>query len=80
MEKKRFFANKISLIFAAFVLLMTFSVNAGDVPNSPEEVKPLKVGDTAPKLTLKDADGNDFDLNAAIAQQPVILVFYRGGW
>ncbi len=41
----------------------------------------LKVGDTAPDFTLKQADdGTERSLSAALANGPVVLSFYRGQW
>ena len=50
------------------------------VPKSPEHVCPKLNGMKFPELALKDADGADFDLTAAIKIKPALLVFYRGGW
>ncbi|MDF7798055.1 peroxiredoxin-like family protein [Pontiellaceae bacterium B1224] len=47
---------------------------------STAEIKPLTSGQPIPAATLKTAEGVDFDLQAAIAEQPTILIFYRGGW
>ncbi len=47
---------------------------------SAQDVVPLDKGLPIPTLTLKTMDGKDFDLNAAVAKQPTILIFYRGGW
>lgn len=44
------------------------------------EIKPLKVGETIPSVGLKTADGKNFDLQAAAKEQPLVLIFYRGGW
>jgi peroxiredoxin len=44
------------------------------------EIKPLMSGESIPSATLKTAEGVDFDLQAAIAKQPTVLIFYRGGW
>jgi peroxiredoxin len=33
-----------------------------------------------PAVTLRTADGEHFDLNNGVSQQPSVLVFYRGGW
>lgn len=44
------------------------------------ELKPLKVGAPVPGVILKTAENKNFDLQAAIAEQPAILIFYRGGW
>lgn len=46
----------------------------------PEDISPLLIGENVPKAILKDRNGKNFDLNKAIAMQPTILVFYRGGW
>lgn len=48
----------------------------------PMEVKTpgLKVGDKAPSLTLKGADGATMDLASLYAKGPVVVTFYRGGW
>ena len=33
-----------------------------------------------PKIEVFSPDGTPFDLNAAVAKQPTILILYRGGW
>lgn len=38
------------------------------------------VGDTAPDFTLNDYAGRSVSLSAKLAEGPVILGFYRGGW
>lgn len=40
----------------------------------------LSVGTNAPAFTLKDAKGKAVTLASQLAQGPVLLVFYRGGW
>jgi peroxiredoxin len=50
------------------------------VAATAEQIRPLGVGAGVPRLTLRDAQGRPVDLNAAIAKQPTVLVFYRGGW
>lgn len=40
----------------------------------------LKVGDRIPAVTLPDATGQSFSVQAALEQGPVVLAFYRGGW
>jgi peroxiredoxin len=54
--------------------------SAGVLPASAQEVHPLQVNAHVPELILMGLDGRPFDLNAAIALKPSILVFYRGGW
>ena len=50
------------------------------VPVKPEDISPLLPGENIPQVKLIDADGQSFDLNAAVLSKPTILVFYRGGW
>lgn len=40
----------------------------------------VKVGETAPDFALPDADGQSVSLHERLAQGPVVLIFYRGGW
>lgn len=39
-----------------------------------------KVGDKAPDFTLKNAKGEEVQLSSLLAQGPVVLTWYRGGW
>lgn len=50
------------------------------IPEKPEDINPLLIGETIPMTTLKDATGQPFSLKTNIAEGPVVLVFYRGGW
>ena len=50
------------------------------IPQKPEDISPLLVGEKIPTATLLDATGKSFDLNKSIAEKPTILIFYRGGW
>lgn len=40
----------------------------------------LKTGDLAPDVTLPGADGVPVNLGRLLAEGPVVLTFYRGGW
>ena len=40
----------------------------------------LKVGGTAPELTLPDAQNKDVSLAKLWQAGPLVLIFYRGGW
>jgi peroxiredoxin len=68
-----------------FSLLLPFSVFLGfapldAVPTDASEVNPVEVGSTAPDVTLTRADGSPVRLQDLVADQPAVLVFYRGGW
>lgn len=45
-----------------------------------DAVKPALIGTQIPAVELRDVDGKPFDLQAALAKAPTVLVFYRGGW
>lgn len=36
----------------------------------------LKTGDPVPKFTLKDQDGNDFDISTLVGKQAFVIYFY----
>ncbi len=64
------------------VLVMLFPgvALANSIPSSAEDVRPIKLGQVIPPLTLKDIQGNDFNLNHALSEKPTVLIFYRGSW
>lgn len=68
--------NRLStvLLAAAALLGAHATGTAADAP------APLGVGDHLPPGILKTMDGEDFDLAAAIARRPTVLIVYRGGW
>lgn len=70
--------QKITAIFVA--LLISASVQAGETPELAENIRPLLVGAKVPPLILLTPDNEAFDLNAAIAQKPTVLIYYRGSW
>jgi peroxiredoxin len=42
---------------------------------------PLTAGARMPaNSVVRTVDGAEFDLNAAVASRPTVLIFYRGGW
>ena len=51
-----------------------------DVAASAEETRPLAVGAALPEVELRDVDGRPVRLDALVADGPIALVFYRGGW
>jgi peroxiredoxin len=40
----------------------------------------VEVGERAADFVLPDQTGREWGLRAALAQGPVLLVFYRGDW
>jgi len=76
----------LALVVIAFLAFGQATVPAtrpstvGKIAASATDVVPLDKGTNVPKLTLKTVDGKAFDLGAAVAKKPTVLIFYRGGW
>ena len=64
---------------AAFVLpaAPTAWSQQGQVKPAPEEKSGLKVGEKAPRFTLKDQQGAERSLDELLKKGKVALVFYR---
>lgn len=58
----------------------TYQQQVPSVPEKPEDISPLLIGESIPEINLHDATGKSFNLNQAVAASPTILIFYRGGW
>ena len=71
-------------ITLAFSLVTSTSVRYGhaDVPVAEKAaaIKPLKVGQPAPRFSVETIDNERFDFDPRTLERPVILVSFRGGW
>jgi peroxiredoxin len=67
---------------AAFWVFIFSSLHVAQaaVAEKAESAVSLAVGAIAPGVMLKAMGGVDFDLGAAMATKPTVLIFYRGGW
>ncbi|TSA28867.1 MAG: AhpC/TSA family protein [Bacteroidetes bacterium] len=63
-------------ILLIFLSLQGFS----QLPKNPEDVKPLKVGEAVPAITLKSISESAISLKNLLREKPTVLIFYRGGW
>ena len=56
--------------------------NSGAEPlvEEPAASTLVAVGEIAPDVALTSIDGDSFDLMTAVADGPVVLVFFRGVW
>ena len=50
------------------------------IPDRAEDIRPVLIGQSLPKVVLRTPDNTSFDLNAACAEKATILIFFRGGW
>ncbi len=69
---------------AALVLFLTGGVYAQKemqlVPDSPEDVCPLKPGQRVPTVQLTEVSGESVSLDSILSGRKTVLIFYRGGW
>lgn len=67
----------MKILTALFLSLLTC---ASAHARSAEDVKPLLIGQMAPKVSVTDEAGTAQFLPALLKGKHTILVFYRGGW
>lgn len=75
-------AHLVALLLAGPIAAWVVGVARadGNVHPSAEATRPLAVGERIPDATLRDVHGKSVALSDVIANQPAVLVFYRGGW
>lgn len=61
-------------------LLIFSTILFGQTTNGVEKSKGLSVGVKAPPFSAIDADSNLFQLQTALTNGPVVMIFYRGFW
>jgi len=77
---------KISIYIAGAILLSLHATsnitaeNEKDTPQSPEAVCPVIPGTQFPNTNVKNVEGDSFSITQSVADQPAIIIFYRGGW
>ena len=67
------------LILVLFYFSLMSKSNA-QVPDNAADICPLLIGETLPKASLQDVDGELVNLSSILKSKPTVLVFYRGGW
>ena len=67
-------------LLGGIVAASAAETTAGQVASSAAEARPLSVGSVIPPVSLLTADNQPFALREAVAKQPTVLIFYRGGW
>lgn len=49
-------------------------------PERAEDTRAVAVGTAAPDATVQTIEGEEIQLQSLLGEQPVALIFYRGGW
>jgi cytochrome oxidase Cu insertion factor (SCO1/SenC/PrrC family) len=68
---------RLIVLAAALLLVATTAWSQTKGKPAPEEQTGLKVGEKAPKFTLKDQEGRGRTLDEFLGKGKVALVFYR---
>lgn len=68
------------LLILALLASFAFTLTSDAIPEKPEDISPLLVGEKIPTKYLTDARGQTVDLKNIISKQATILIFYQGGW
>lgn len=71
---------KPTLILLTSVLMIPGAFKLRATPVDANEVNPVEVGSTAPDVILAGSDNTTVSLHALAAKNPIVLIFYRGGW
>ncbi len=59
--------------------LMVLGISLTGFLFGAEEMKMIEIGEKAPAIELKDADGKEYSLGKQLEQSPVVILFYRSG-
>jgi peroxiredoxin len=68
------------LLLLTLALFSTSLFAEPRIAQSPEDIKPLLNGMSAPLVSVQDSEGKAVELGTVLKQQDTVLVFYRGGW
>jgi hypothetical protein len=73
--------NPISRVLLCGAAVSFLSVAAATAqPSAPEEVQPLLIGSAVPDAEITSLEGESVSLRDVVANEPTLLIFYRGGW
>ena len=69
-----------SFSIAIFFILANLLSAQSNIPENPEDISPLLIGEKLPDCNLVNEEGEIVNLNEQIKKMNTVLVFYRGGW
>ncbi len=75
----------VSTVAAVWVVLAGCAAQkapqtAEEIPYAPADVRPAMIGSRVPDVTLWTPEGNHAELREVVAEQPTVLMVYRGDW
>lgn len=71
---------KLILLLTTALLGISCTTTVENIPQSADDINPLRAGLKIPNATLQTPDGIPFKLRQTAKEKPTVLVFYRGGW
>lgn len=67
-----------------FSLMCSLSMQQGHadtlIAATADEIRPLQVGQSAPRFTVQSVDHEPFEFDPKSLERPVLLISFRGGW
>lgn len=71
--------KKANFLFVFFMLTIISSLQA-QLPENPEDISPLLIGETMPDHELFTSEGKKVSFHSLLKDKMSVLIFYRGGW
>ncbi|MBK8968993.1 MAG: peroxiredoxin-like family protein [Saprospiraceae bacterium] len=68
------------ILSALITLAATAMLHAQQLPEKPEDISPLLIGETMPNSELAALDGKTISFHDIAKEKPTVLIVYRGGW
>ncbi|WP_164503411.1 peroxiredoxin-like family protein [Pleionea sediminis] len=72
--------TNLLIVIALFLTTSVLADKRSRIADTPNDVAPLLVGQTIPDTPLWTSAGKPVSLTKLATKQPIVLVFYRGGW
>ena len=70
------------MLLTSLVYSTSIQYGHADTPiaETADQIKPLAVGDRAPRFTVQTVEGENYDFDPRERERPSIIVSFRGGW
>lgn len=71
---------KKTLLLISLFLFAFIAKTQAQLPENPQDISPLLIGENVPDVMLSTIDGSEQLLSALRGEKPSVLIFYRGSW
>jgi len=71
-----------TVLFLSLMCSLSMQHGHADTPIAvtADEIRPLQVGQSAPRFTVQTVDHKPFEFDPQSLERPVLLISFRGGW